>query len=59
MKDFENVSKELSDKQKIGISLNIIIVNTFLDIHTIFVKLRTSLNLHEDSVSSVSNKYLA
>jgi len=44
IKDFENVSKSLSNQQKI-------------DIHTIFVKLRTKLNLEHGKIQPISDKY--
>jgi len=46
IKDFENISKSLSNQQKI-------------DIHTIFVKLRTKLNLDHGKIQPISDKYPA
>lgn len=58
IKDFEEASKSLTDKEKIG-KIKCYNFTYFIDIHTIFLKLRANLGLGEESLASVSGKYLA
>lgn len=59
IKDFELVSKSLSNQQKIGIYWidEDELTPHFLDIHTMFVKLRGKLNLEEGKIQPISAKY--